>query len=130
MKQAFDSLSPDCKKRFIYTGYVEDEDLPYIYNGASCLCFMSFYEGFGLPLLEAMQSGTPVIASDASSIPEVVGDAGILVNPNDVDGLVVALYQVLTEEHLRNKMIQKGLEQAKKFNWDDCVNIILEKLFN
>jgi glycosyltransferase involved in cell wall biosynthesis len=130
LRKAFDALSTDCKKKFIYTGYVEDNDLPFIYNGASCFCYMSFYEGFGLPLLEAMQSGTPVIASDTSSHPEVVGDAGLLVNPNDVDDLVDAFYRVLTDEYLRNEMITKGLEQAKKFSWDDCVNIICDKIIN
>ncbi|MDR1478729.1 MAG: glycosyltransferase [Planctomycetaceae bacterium] len=89
---------------------------------------MSIYEGFGLPPLEAMQSGTPVITSNTSSLPEVVGDAGIMLDPNDVDGLVEVFYRVLTDENLRNKMIQKGLEQAKKFSWDQCVDLIIEKI--
>jgi glycosyltransferase involved in cell wall biosynthesis len=130
IQKAFDSLIPDCKKKFIYTGYVVDEDLPFIYNGASCFCYMSFYEGFGLPLLEAMQSGTPVIASNTSSLPEVIGDAGIMLDPHDVEGLANAMYRVISDENLRKEMIAKGLEQAKKFSWDRCVDLIVEKLNN
>ncbi|MDR2642451.1 MAG: glycosyltransferase family 4 protein [Planctomycetaceae bacterium] len=127
---AYNKLTRKIRKRIIFTGYVDEADIPFLYNGASCFCYMSFYEGFGLPPLEAMQSGIPVITSNTSSFPEVVGDAGILLNPNDVDSLVNAFYRVLTDENLRNEMITKGLEQAKKFNWDDCVNIICDKIIN
>jgi glycosyltransferase involved in cell wall biosynthesis len=130
IQKAVDSLNNDCKKRFIFTGYVDETDLPFIYNGASCFCFMSLYEGFGLPPLEAMQCGVPVITSNTSSLPEVVGDAGIMLDPHDVDGLVNAFYRVLTDENLRNEMITKGFEQSKKFNWDRCVDLIIEKLIN
>jgi glycosyltransferase involved in cell wall biosynthesis len=125
---AYHKLKRKVKKRIIFTGYVDDFDLPFLYNGASCFCYMSLYEGFGLPPLEAMQSGTPVITSNTSSLPEVVGDAGIMLDPHDVDGLVSAFHRVLTDENLRNEMFTKGLEQSKKFNWDDCVNIICDKI--
>ncbi|MDR0703897.1 MAG: glycosyltransferase family 4 protein [Planctomycetaceae bacterium] len=127
-QNAINSLSKDCKKRFIHAGYVEESDLPFIYSGASCFCFMSLYEGFGLPVLEAMQCGVPVITSNTSSLPEVVGDAGIMLEPHDVEGLADAFMQVLCNENLRNEMITKGLEQAKKFSWERCVDLIVEKL--
>ncbi|MDR1290926.1 MAG: glycosyltransferase family 4 protein [Planctomycetaceae bacterium] len=128
MREAIDSLSDDCRRRFIYAGYVDKADLPFIYNGASCFCFMSIYEGFGLPVLEAMQCGVPVITSNTSSLPEVVGDAGIMLDPHDVEGLADAMYRVISDENLRKEMIAKGLEQAKKFSWDRCVDLIVEKI--
>ncbi|MDR1963461.1 MAG: glycosyltransferase family 4 protein [Planctomycetaceae bacterium] len=127
---AYKKLSQKIKKRIIFTGYVDDADLPFLYNGAVCFCYMSLYEGFGLPPLEAMQSGTPVITSNTSSLPEVVGNAGIMLDPHDVDGLANAFYRVLTDNQLRNEMIQKGLEQAKKFSWDRCVDLIVEKMIH
>ncbi|MDR1925179.1 MAG: glycosyltransferase family 4 protein [Planctomycetaceae bacterium] len=128
MCRAFGELDGRSKRRLLRVGYVLEEDLPFIYNGAECFCFMSFYEGFGLPVLEAMQSGTPVITSNTSSLPEVVGGAGIMLDPNDVEGLSDAFYRVLTDDNLREAMRQKGLEQAKKFNWSRCVELILDKI--
>jgi glycosyltransferase involved in cell wall biosynthesis len=128
IQKAINSLSEYCKKRFIHVGYVDETDLPFIYNGASCFCFMSLYEGFGLPVLEAMQCGVPVITSNTSSLPEVVGDAGIMLDPHDVEGLADAFMHVISDENLRQKMIAKGLEQAKKFSWERCVDLIVEKM--
>jgi glycosyltransferase involved in cell wall biosynthesis len=130
IQTAYNQLSQKVKKRIIFTGYVDDIDLPFLYNGASCFCYMSLYEGFGLPPLEAMQSGTPVITSNTSSLPEVVGDAGIMLDPHDVDGLANTFMRVLADENLRKEMITKGLEQAKKFSWDLCVDLIIEKINN
>jgi glycosyltransferase involved in cell wall biosynthesis len=104
----------------IFTGYVPDEDLPGLYNAADLFVYPSFYEGFGLPPLEAMQCGTPVITSNTSSLPEVVGDAGIMINPYDVDELANKMYEVLTNEKLRKEMSKKGLERAKLFSWKKC----------
>jgi len=101
-----------------FTGYVPDEDLPYLYNAADLFVYPSFYEGFGLPPLEAMACGTPVITSNTSSLPEVVGDAGIMVDPYDVDGLAQAMYEVLTNDDLREDLIKKGIERAKMFSWE------------
>jgi glycosyltransferase involved in cell wall biosynthesis len=125
---AYEQLPKQIKRKIIFTGYAADEDLPFLYNGAECFCYMSLYEGFGLPPLEAMQSGCPVIVSNTSSLPEVVGDAGILLPPKDKAGLVDAFYRVLTDEDLHKKMVAAGLEQAKKFNWDKCTEIILSKM--
>jgi glycosyltransferase involved in cell wall biosynthesis len=127
-KKFFSRLPEKVKEKIIFTGYVDDEDLPFLYSGAACFCYMSIYEGFGLPPLEAMQCGTPVITSNTSSLPEVVGDAGIMLDPHDVEGLVDAFNRVLNNETLRKSMTAKGLEQAGKFSWDQCVEIILEKI--
>ena len=99
--------------------YVTDEDLPFLFAGASLLTLPALYEGFGLPPLEAMKSGVPVVVSDVSSLPEVVGDAGLLVDPNSVDSVAEGLLQVLTDKELRLQMIAKGLGQAKRFSWEN-----------
>ena len=95
-----------------------NEELVYLYNAASLFVLPSFYEGFGLPPLEAMACGTPVIVSKVSSLPEVVGDAGLLVEPEDVEGLTVAMWRVLTDEKVRREMRAKGLKRAATFSWE------------
>lgn len=105
---------------------VLEEDLPKFYNLADVFVFPSIYEGFGFPPLEAMACGTPVITSNTSSLPEVVGDAGIMLDPMDVDGFAKAIYEVLTNEGLRQDMIKKGLEQSKKFSWEKAAKETLE----
>ena len=101
-----------------FTGYVEEEDLPAVYNGADLFVFPSLYEGFGLPVLEAMASGTPVITSNCSSLPEVAGDAAILIDPYDVDAIAEAMQQVLLNPSLAASLRVKGLAHAKKFSWE------------
>ncbi len=98
---------------------VPDADLPGLYNAASVLVTPSFYEGFGLPALEAMACGTPVVVTERASLPEVVGDAGLLVNPDDPDDIARALARVLTEEPLRARMRELGLAQAARFTWEE-----------
>ena len=102
----------------VFTGYVPDEDLPGLYNAADLFVFPSLYEGFGIPPLEAMSCGTPVITSNTSSLPEVIGDAGIMVDPHHIDGLAEAMHRVLTDEALRKGMIEKGLQRAKLFSYE------------
>ncbi len=121
VKKTHAALPPDIRDRVIFAGYVADEDLPFLYAGARCFCLMSLYEGFGLPPLEAMSCGTPVIVSNGSSLPEVVGDAGILLDPHDETGLVAALERLLTDEAYRKTLIEKGFERAARFSWDRCV---------
>ena len=108
------------KKEVIFLGYVPQKDLPYIYNLASLFVYPSFYEGFGLPPLEAMACGIPVITSTTSSLPEVVGEAAILVNPYNVEEIAEAIYKVLSNKELAEKMRRKGLERAKQFSWEKC----------
>lgn len=101
----------------IFTGYVPREDLQALYNAAELFIYPSLYEGFGLPPLEALACGTPVITSNVSSLPEVVGDAALLVDPYNIEEMTQAMYRVLTDRNLRYSMIDKGLRQAKKFSW-------------
>ncbi len=101
-----------------FLGRVPSEHLVYLYNAARLLVHPSFYEGFGLPPLEAMTCGTPTIVSNVSALPEVVGDAAILVDPHDIDGLTVAMWRVLTDEDLRTSLITKGLKRASLFSWE------------
>lgn len=105
----------------IHLGYTSNEDLPYLFAGARAFVFVPFYEGFGLPPLEAMASGIPVLTSDVSSIPEVVGDTGILVDPNDLDAIQQGMVKLLTDEQWRSSTIERGLQRAKQFTWDKCV---------
>jgi len=101
----------------LFTDYVPKEDLPGYYSGAACSVLPSLYEGFGLPVLEAMACGCPVIISNRTSLPEIAGGAAIEVDPYDLDGLVGALREVLADGELRNEMGRKGLSQASKFSW-------------
>lgn len=101
----------------IFAGYVEQEELPLWYNAADLLAYPSLYEGFGLPPLEAMASGTPVVTSNTSSLPEVVGDAGILVDPRNGDEIANAMLKVLHDKGLQEEMRKRGLERAKRFTW-------------
>lgn len=110
----------------IFTGYVPNEDLPALYNAADLFVYPSLYEGFGLPPLEAMSSGCPVITSNTSSLPEVVGDAGIMIDPYDVDTLANSIYKVLTNDGLKADMVEKGLERAKMFSWEKTVKETLK----
>lgn len=98
--------------------YVPDEDLAGLYSGARAFVFPSLYEGFGFPILEAMACGTPVICSNTSSLPELAGDAALLVNPTDTDALAAAILRVLFEYDLYTTLVEKGFEQVKKFSWD------------
>lgn len=101
----------------IVTDYVSDEDLPALYRSAVALVYPSLFEGFGLPPLEAMACGTPVIASDTSSLPEVVGQAALLVDPYDEAAIVQAIWQIARDAFLRQRLQQAGLAQAKQFTW-------------
>ncbi|MBC8249028.1 MAG: glycosyltransferase family 4 protein [Anaerolineales bacterium] len=108
--------------RVVFTGYVAEGDLPALLSGARLFVFPSLYEGFGLPVLEAMACGTPVVCSNASSLPEVAGDAAVLVDPLDVEELAAAMERVLGDEKLRAGLIERGFEQAKKFSWEKCAH--------
>lgn len=110
--------SSPVKQDVIVTGFVPDEDLPALYECAELFVFPSLYEGFGLPVLEAMSHGKAVIVSKGGALPEVVGRAGICVNPHDVDELAAAMVQVLGQAGLRETMERTSLLQARNFSWD------------
>ncbi|MFA0834453.1 MAG: glycosyltransferase family 4 protein [Methanobacterium formicicum] len=101
----------------IFPGYISVEDLVRFYNAADLFVYLSFYEGFGLPPLEAMACGTPVITSNTSSLPEVVGDAGVMVDPLDEEALTSSMHQILCDERKRNKLRDKSILRAKDFSW-------------
>jgi glycosyltransferase involved in cell wall biosynthesis len=105
---------------------VPDADLPGLYSAASVLTTPSFYEGFGLPALEAMSCGTPVVVADRASLPEVVGDAGVLVDPEDPETIAEGVKRVLTDEGLRGGLEARGLERASHFSWDRVARETLE----
>jgi len=110
----------------IFIDHVSELELAYYYSSAQLLAYPSLYEGFGLPPLEAMTCGCPVVTSNTSSLPEVVGEAGIMVDPHDTDSLAQAMRQVLTDSELRDNMIRKGLEQSKRFSWEKTAEQTLE----
>lgn len=105
-------------ERVHFIGFARDEDLPALYSEARCLAYPSLYEGIGLPVLEAMACGIPVVTSNISSMPEVAGDAALLIDPYQVDELVDSLRRLLTDESLRADLIKRGYDQAACFTWD------------
>jgi glycosyltransferase involved in cell wall biosynthesis len=113
------------RERVIFPGFVADEDLPALYSAARLLAYPSLYEGFGLPMLEAMACGTPVVASTASCLPEVAGGAARLVTPTDVEALAAALDQVLADETLRRDLVAKGQTRAGQFSWEQSARQLL-----
>jgi glycosyltransferase involved in cell wall biosynthesis len=113
--------NPKLRDRIIFAGRVADEDLASLYSGAVAFVYPSLYEGFGLPPLEAMQCGVPVVTSDTSSLPEVVGDAGLLVNPRDEDALSGAMWRLYSDRYFRADLAAKALAHAELFSWDRCV---------
>lgn len=104
--------------RVIFLDYVPEIDLPFLYNAADLFVYPSLYEGFGLPVLEAMACGVPVITSNVSATPEIAGDAGLLVDPHDTDEWADAMHLVLTDRTLHDTLAHKGLERSKLFSWE------------
>jgi glycosyltransferase involved in cell wall biosynthesis len=111
--------------RVHFIGFADDADLPALYSAARCVAFPSLYEGFGLPILEAMACGTPVVTSNVSSLVEVAGDATLLVNPRSTDELTDALTRLLTDSELRETLIARGFEQIKLFTWERAARQLL-----
>lgn len=109
-----------------YLGFVPGNDLPMLFSAANSFLFPSIYEGFGLPVLEAMSSGTPVICSNATSLPEVVGDAALMHEPEDIELLTHYLKMIIDDEELKQKMIQAGLSQAQNYSWSFCADKTIE----
>ena len=117
------------KGHLIFLTHAESKDTPFMYNLADIFFFPSFYEGFGLTPLEAMQSGVPVITSNTSSLPEVVGEGGIMREPNDYEGFADDILRLLEDKDFYDKMRRQGIEQAKNFSWENTTKEII-KLFN
>jgi len=112
----------------IFPGYVPQDDLPALLSGARLFVFPSLYEGFGLPVLEAMACGTPVLCSNVSSLPEVAGNAVFLVDPLDVESMAEAMNRLLKDEGLRARLVERGLRQLRQFSWDRCARETLAVL--
>jgi glycosyltransferase involved in cell wall biosynthesis len=115
----------DLQTRVRFIGFVDDADLPALYSAASLFAHVSLYEGFGLPALEAMACGTPVLGSSVSSIPEVVGEAGLLVNPVDVDAIAAGLIGLLKDASTRDAFMRDGLQRAARFTWEAAAKQLL-----
>ena len=111
------SLAEEIGSLVIFTGFVPDEELKILYQNALAYIFPSMYEGFGLPPLEAMARGVPVVSSSATSLPEILGEAALYFNPLDVNDMAEKIKKALLDEGLRNNLIEKGFEQIKKYSW-------------
>lgn len=116
------------KNKILHIGYVDDEDLPVLYSASDMFVYTSLYEGFGMPVLEAMQCGCACITSNVTSIPEVVGDAGIQINPKSDEELVEAYKKLYYDEEFKKLCKQKAIERAKRFSWEKCAKIIVDKM--
>jgi len=110
----------------LFTGFVSDEELPYLFDGAKVFVYLSLFEGFGRPPLEAMACGVPVLTSDTTAIPEVVGDAGLTVAPLDRVAVADALSRLLADHSLAAELINRGAEQARKFSWERAARETLD----
>lgn len=116
------------KKDIILKDYISESEKDELYKNADLFVLPSFYEGFGLPILEAMNYGVPVICSNTSSLPEVAGDAALLINPNNIQEITEAMNKVFNDDSLRNKMIEKGFENVKRFSWEKCAKETVDVL--
>jgi len=118
------------RNKIVRLGYIDDEDVNILYSNSLFLTYISQYEGFGMPPLEAMQAGTPVITSNNSSLPEVVGDAAIMIDYNSEEQCIKAFEDLYFDENLRKNCIEKGLERAKLFSWEKTVDKISNYMLN
>jgi glycosyltransferase involved in cell wall biosynthesis len=124
--ELFERELDKASERVVLTGYLEDEELVRLYSGADCFLFPSLSEGFGFPVLEAMACGAPVVSSDRTSLPEVVGDAGLLVDPADEEAVAASLGEVLGSRERREELARKGRERAATFTWRRCAQQTVE----
>jgi glycosyltransferase involved in cell wall biosynthesis len=119
--------------KILFTGYVPESDLPALYTGALCFAYPSFFEGFGIPLLEAMRCGTPTITSDRTCFPEVVGDASLIIDPFNEQSIADGLWRMISDAALREQLRRRGFVQASLFDWRQTARLTLdvyEKVFN
>jgi len=119
--------------KIVFTGYVPESDLPALYTGALCFAYPSYFEGFGIPLLEAMRCGTPTIASDRTCFPEVVGDASLIIDPFDEQSIADGLWRMISDAALREQLRSRGFVQSSLFDWRQTARLTLdvyEQVFN
>ncbi|MCF8246402.1 MAG: glycosyltransferase family 4 protein [Saprospiraceae bacterium] len=128
VRVAFEASEFQSDIRFL--GYVADEDSARLMGAATALVYVSLFEGFGVPLLEAMHAEVPIVTSNVSSLPEVVGEAAILVNPTKVEEIAEAMRRISEDEHLCNKLVASGRVQRTKFNWQRATDVVYEGLLN
>ena len=114
----------------IETGYVSEKEKEQLLNNADLFAFVSFYEGFGIPILEAQNAGCPVITSDISSMPEVAGQGAVLVKPNDVENIAESIYKIINDIQFKKSLIKKGCQNVRRFSWGKCAKKTLEVLTN
>lgn len=126
MQSTFDSLQH--KNDVVFTGRVSDEDLKMLMGSALANVYVSTFEGFGIPIVEAFQSGVPVITSNVTSMPEIAADAALVVNPFKVDSITQAMTQLVSQEDLRSDLIDKGLARAKTFTWQRSADLLWESI--
>ncbi len=123
-------FNSEYKSDIILTGYISDEDKYYLLKNADIFLFPTFYEGFGLPILEAQRVGTAVITSNISSMPEVSGEGAVLVDPKSANAIAEAVYKLVSDESYKNDIIKKGLENVKRFSWEKCAREVSSLLLN
>ncbi|HEY2963165.1 MAG TPA: glycosyltransferase family 1 protein, partial [Pyrinomonadaceae bacterium] len=114
------------RESVVLTGYVPEKDLPALYSGALCFVYPSYFEGFGLPPLEAMKCGAPVVVGNATSLPEVVADAGLKVDPFDVSAIATAIERLINNSELRKELSVKGSRRAEMFDWRETARQTLK----
>jgi len=129
-KEIFKKIkNSEFKNDIVVTGFVNEEDKARLYNLAKVFVYPSFFEGFGLPPLEAMACGIPVVVSNKSSLSEVVGSSAIMINPQNPSEISWAIKEILENRELSEYLTKKGLEQAEKFNWNNAVKEILNSIY-
>ncbi|HEY5601312.1 MAG TPA: glycosyltransferase family 1 protein [Patescibacteria group bacterium] len=114
--------------KVIFTDFVPDDDLPALFSGAKAYVNVSLWEGFGIPVAEAQACGTPVVVSNTSSLPEVVGDSGVQVDPEDADSIARGILKIVTDEKFAQSLVKNGFENIKRFSWENCAKQTLEVL--
>jgi len=119
-------LNSDLKEHIIFTDFISESDLVFLYNSSIVFLYPSMYEGFGIPILEAMSCGVPVITSNRTSIPEITGDCALLINPDDRDDIKKTLIRLLSDTNMRDELIKRGVKRAKEFSWKKMAKETIE----
>ena len=128
MRSALDALPPRVRDSVIVTGYVTEEEKVALLSGAEALVYPSLYEGFGLPVLEAMACGTPVLTSNVSALPETAGGAALLVDPHETQDIAAGIERLLTDPELRDRLRAAGTARVAAFSWDETARLTADVL--